>query len=61
MWRPPDPEKRNPAAGQGNGGIVSQSQFQHRRHYRISFRNQAFWWLVSKFVVVAALAWGVAR
>jgi hypothetical protein len=61
------PEMRNPAAGQGNGEITSQSLFNSNELSEAAPNIQAFR-LVSKFglafetaVVVAALAWGIAR
>jgi hypothetical protein len=61
---PPDPKMRNPSAGQGKGGIISQKQFQHRRQYRTRPRKQAAS-LRRRFgleyyfaTIVAQLAWG---
>ena len=61
-----DPEMRNPATGQG-GRAILQANFNTDNHIEAAPNLQAFR-LVSKFgfafetaVVVASLAWGIAR
>ena len=64
MRGPPDPEMRNPAAGQGNGGIIRKTDFNAADHTEITPTLQASR-LVSKFgfafhtaVTISQLAWG---